>query len=496
MAKNKEIKNIDLSADRQDELLKEALIPEGEQPYELPKNWVWVKLGSIIYVSSGKNLTKNKMNLNGKIPVYGGNGITGFHDKYNVDENIILVGRVGYYCGSVHLTNHKSWVTDNAFIVKFDEEKIDKMFLYHLLIVMELGKTSNSSAQPVISGKTIYPLVTILPPIQEQKRIVEKLEDMLSKTKQAKELIAEAKETFELRRASMLHKAFTGELTKQWRIENKELTIGGAEKLLEQINEEKIKKWEEECEIAEKEGKRKPKKPEIKSIEEMKVDESEQPYELPDGWVWVRLGDVGENFQYGYTDKTKDSGNAKFLRITDIQDNKVEWDTVPYCDIDENKKEQYLLKENDLVVARTGATTGKSFLLKNVENSVFASYLIRVRIILISPEFTWYFMQNPDYWNQITEVSSGIAQPGVNATKLADLKFPLPPLKEQLEIVKYIEHITKVEEEAKDLLEMEEQIDLLEKSILSKAFRGELGTNNPDDEPAIELLKRLLQDKK
>lgn len=122
---------------------------------------------------------------------------------------------------------------------------------------------------PSITKEQFENTLFSLPPLAEQKRIVQKLEDMLSKIKQAKELITEAKETFELRRASILHKAFTGELTAKWREVNE---IESVEKLLEKINEEKIKKWEEECVKAEVDGKRKPKKPEIKDVKEMKIE--------------------------------------------------------------------------------------------------------------------------------------------------------------------------------------------------------------------------------
>lgn len=507
MAKKKESKNIE-------ELLEEALIPKEEQPYEIPSNWEWVKLENICYnITDGTHQT----------PTYADTGVI-FLSSRNVTSKMIDWDKIKYIPEELHLELSKrvspkvgdillakNGTTGVAAIVDRDvvfdiyvslallraKNEISKLYLLNFINSKVAKDQFNSRLKGIgvqnLHLKEIKEVKFPLPPLSEQTRIVNKLEALLSKLKEAKEKIAEAKNSFELRRASILHKAFTGELTAQWReekaVNSEELTVNS---LLEKINEEKLKTWEEECRKAEGEGKKKPSKPKLKSVEEMKISDDEKPYDLPQGWEWVRLGDVGEDFKYGYTDSAKENGDCKFLRITDIQDNQVNWDTVPYCDISLDKMQNYLLKKDDIVVARTGATTGKSFIIDKDELAVFASYLIRLRFICVLSKYTWYFMNANIYWNQITEVSSGIAQPGVNATKLSELLFPLPPLSEQQEIVARIEALLKAEEDAKELLNMEEQIDLLEKSILSKAFRGELGTNDPSDEPALELLKRVL----
>ena len=99
----------------------------------LPMGWAETILGEIIQVHSGDGLTKKKMASGGTVPVYGGNGITGYHDKWNINKITIVVGRVGYYCGSVHLTPDHAWVTDNAFITHFSESNIDNKFLFYLI---------------------------------------------------------------------------------------------------------------------------------------------------------------------------------------------------------------------------------------------------------------------------------------------------------------------------------------------------------------------------
>ena len=147
-----------------------------EIPFDLPDNWTWCRLGNLISITSGENLTSKQMG-NGKIPVYGGNGITGYHSKANVFEETIVIGRVGYYCGSIHLTPCQAWVTDNAFITQYSK-LLNRDFLIILLTALNLGKCYNATAQPVVSGKKIYPLLIALPPIKEQQRIVAQIEKL------------------------------------------------------------------------------------------------------------------------------------------------------------------------------------------------------------------------------------------------------------------------------------------------------------------------------
>ena len=147
-----------------------------ELPFDLPNNWTWCRLGNLVSITSGENLTSKQMH-NGKIPVYGGNGITGYHSKANIFEETIVIGRVGYYCGSIHLTPCQAWVTDNAFITQYSK-LLNRDFLIYLLTALNLGKCCNATAQPVVSGKKIYPLLIALPPFKEQKRIVAQIEKL------------------------------------------------------------------------------------------------------------------------------------------------------------------------------------------------------------------------------------------------------------------------------------------------------------------------------
>lgn len=154
-------------------------------------------------------------------------------------------------------------------------------------------------------------------------------------------------------------------------------------------------------------------------------------------WDSKQLGEVSV-INYGYTESASfEPIGPRFLRITDIQNDRVDWESVPYCNIVSMNIPKYRLATGDIVFARTGATTGKSFLVNNPPEAVFASYLIRLRLIdkKLLPEFLTLFFQTTGYWQSIKEGSTGSAQGGFNATKLAGLSIPVPPIREQKRIV-------------------------------------------------------------
>lgn len=197
------------------------------------------------------------------------------------------------------------------------------------------------------------------------------------------------------------------------------------------------------------------------------------------GWDAKLLGDISQ-INYGYTASSKHGKvGPHFLRITDIQNNNVDWSKVPYCDFDlEKDMEKFLLKTGDIVFARTGATTGKSYLLDSPPKSVFASYLIRVRLLenSIKPEFLNMFFQTSTYWQAINSGLSGSAQGGFNASKLAGLLIPHPTDKSAQDFI--VNKLKNLTDETIVLEEIYQQkitaLDELKQSLLQKAFRGEL----------------------
>ncbi len=162
---------------------------------------------------------------------------------------------------------------------------------------------------------------------------------------------------------------------------------------------------------------------------------------MKSGWEAKELKAVAA-IRYGYTESaSSDIVGPRFLRITDIQNDKVDWDSVPYCKIESEDLPKYRLVNDDIVFARTGATTGKSFLVTDPPEAVFASYLIRLRLLdnKLLPKFASLFFQTGGYWRSIKEGSSGSAQGGFNATKLGALSIPIPPLSEQRRIISILD---------------------------------------------------------
>ena len=163
--------------------------------------------------------------------------------------------------------------------------------------------------------------------------------------------------------------------------------------------------------------------------------------EIPESWEVVKLGDYCYKPDYGYTESANDSPvGPKFLRITDLQNDMVNWEYVPYCLCDEANREKYLLKTGDIVIARIGATTGKAYIIDDCPEAIFASYLIRVRTKdNLLPIFLAQYFQTNNYWRQIDQSKGGRLKGGVNIPILSHLVVPLPPFFQQQEIAEILQ---------------------------------------------------------
>lgn len=187
-------------------------------------------------------------------------------------------------------------------------------------------------------------------------------------------------------------------------------------------------------------------------------------------WPMVKLGDISSSIDYGVTASANFDGDGnKFLRITDIQENCVDWLTVPWCICSDKELNSSRLKPGDIVFARTGATTGKSFLIQDCpEDTVFASYLIRVRLEkTVFPDFVSFFFQSPNYWQQVKNSARGAAQPGINSTVLKSLEIPLPPRPEQQRIVARLDQAQQLIDQRKEQLAL---MDALVQSLFYEMF--------------------------
>ena len=221
------------------------------------------------------------------------------------------------------------------------------------------------------------------------------------------------------------------------------------------------------------------------------------PFEVPKGWVWTTINTISKSILYGVSESAKTNGKYRLLRITDIQNNSVLWNSVPYTDFDENKAKSYLLSDGDILFARTGATVGKSYLIQGLtEEAIYASYLIRVQTYdAVLPQYLKFYFESGYYWEQIEQRSVGVGQPNVNGTILGNLHVPIPPIHEQFRIVselsKWMGIIDIIENNQTDLQALIKQT---KSKILELAIHGKLVPQDPNDEPASELLKRINPD--
>ena len=197
--------------------------------------------------------------------------------------------------------------------------------------------------------------------------------------------------------------------------------------------------------------------------------------DLPNGWEWTTLQEICSTPQYGWTTKATTEGTLHLLRTTDITAGNVNWETVPFCQKEPPDKEKYLLKTGDIVISRAGSV-GYSYLVKNPQNAVFASYLIRFKPSpIINEDYLSFFFKSPDYWKTISKEKAGIALVNVNATKLKRIEVPLPPLAEQHRIVAKLEGLfTQLDAAVDSLKKAQVQLQRYRRSILKAAFEGEL----------------------
>ena len=230
--------------------------------------------------------------------------------------------------------------------------------------------------------------------------------------------------------------------------------------------------------------------------------DDEIPFEVPESWQWERWGNLSYFIQYGYNAPAEEAGDIRMVRISDIQDGKVLWATVPFCHINQSEIDTYLLQKDDILFARTGGTVGKSFLVNDVPYpSIYAGYLIRTRYSnMLSAQYMKYFMECELYWEQLRNGTIATAQPNCNGKTLAKMILPIPPYNEQMRITeklnKVLKQVCKYGESQDRLDKLNIQIhDLLKKSILQEAIQGRLVARDNSDEPASILLQRIKDEK-
>ena len=327
-------------------------------------------------------------------------------------------------------------------------------------------------------------------PLGQQKNIVAEIEKQFSRLDEAVASLKRVKANLKRYKAAVLKDAVEGrlveteaELAAQGRANVAGGTMPGAtarqyesgEELLKRILAERRRKWEEN-ELAKMKVQGKAPKDDNwkKKYKEPAAPDTADLPELPEGWSWVAVEQLSLQVQYGYTASAvaRESG-VRFLRITDIQEDHVDWSTVPSCDISAIEQQELLLQCGDIVFARTGATVGKSFQLKGkFPESVFASYLIRISPHNVqTSDWLNVFFHSSEYWQQIRASQAGIGQPNVNGTKLRGVLVPLPPLAEQHRIVAEVERrLSVIEELEAGVTANVQRATHLRRSVLQRAF--------------------------
>ena len=430
---------------------KEKPLPEisdDEKPFDIPESWAWVKFGDIVYYNMGKTPSRTESQWWGKdIPWV---SISDMIENGRVDstkERITKsalsevfgnkISEAGTLLMSFKLTVGRVSILDinavhNEAIISiypcYDIDNATQMYLFKILpFISQYGESKNAIKGKTLNSTSINNMLVPLPPLAEQKRIVAKIEELLP-------LVDRYAEAWN--RLEALNKRFPDDLKKSLL----QLAIQG--KLVPQLpdegtGEELYRKIQSEKQSLIKAGKIKKEKP----LPE--ISDDEKPFDIPESWRWVRWGDLSNSIQYGYNAPAQSSGNIKMVRISDIQDGKVMWDTVPYCTIPEAEIQNYLLQKNDILFARTGGTVGKSYLVDDItDDAIYAGYLIRTQYSnLLSPKFMKYFMESNLYWVQLRDGTIATAQPNCNGKTLAKMMLPLPPLAEQKRIVAKLEEI-------------------------------------------------------
>lgn len=457
-----------------EELLEVALVPEEEQPYEVPENWVWTYLGIFCRLFNGyaykstdyseiglpliriSDINEGDVNITDKtvrVPQ------KFLNDKFTIRKGDLLIAMSGSI-GKVGIYNADEPALQNQRVgnikTLFPEVLLDgyrNLFVAHSARTIQ--KLSYGGVVQNVSGELIEGLKLPLPPLPEQKRIVDRVESFLEKINEAKRLIEEAKETFASRRAAILAKAFRGELTKELAESNStENTVA----LLEKINNL-----------------------------DNSVEKNAFPYDLPKGWVWTT-----------------------FDKVADIKSNLVspfDFPSMPHIAPDNIEKHTGRLLDYS-TVSEDGVTSPKHyFYAGQILYSKIRPYLSKAIIASfdglcsadmypieskIETEYLYYYILSETFLQFVSSSGSRTVLPKINQTELAKIPVPVAPLEEQKKIVQTINCLLQKEREAIDLIGVETLLENLQQSILSKVFMGQLGTNIPEEESAIELIKETL----
>jgi type I restriction enzyme, S subunit len=470
-----------------EELLEEALVPEEEQPYKVPENWVWVRLKHLVDFFSGSAFPNQYQGYNDlEIPFYKVGNLKDTDSNYyiyseentiseeirvklkakKVPKDTILFAKIGeaIRLNRRGLVPKPACIDNNLMGFKANENILDNKLLLYWSLKEDFYKYSQATAVPSIRKSTLEAISFPLPPIHEQKRIAEKVERLFAKIDEAKRLIEEVKESFELRRAAILDKAFRGELTAKWRTEHKDL--------LNNLP------FNEKC------------------------NTENNLYSLPRGWKWVEIGDIadvkgGKRLPKGHS-LVKENTGYPYIKAGNLKNGTVLQEELEYLEFDTWEAiKNYTVAGGDVYITIVGACIGDVGIIPNELNGANltenAAKIFNLKNC--NNEFIAFWLSSPVAQNIIKSKISSAAQGKLALSRIKTINVPIPPIEEQEQIVSIIKKALSKEEESKSVLNLQKKIDDLKQTILNKAFHGELGTNDPTDEHAIELLKEVIKSK-
>ena len=433
------------------------IIAEEEKVFDVPNNWQYVRVQDIAsyitdYVANGSFATLKKNTKSFKTKNYAlfvrtmdltSNfiGECSYIDKASYDflEKSKLFGgelilpNIGGSIGKAFIMpdlNMPMSLAPNSIMIKFLHPVMNKFFSYIIQSpygATFLRDTKGGTATPKFSKTELRNMVILLPPLEEIIRIVAKIEELMpyvDKYDLAYSKVEKLNKKFpEDMQKSILQYAIQGKLVEQ-REED-----GTAEDLYEQIQQEKKKLI--------KDGKFK----KTKALPE--ITEDEIPFDIPENWKWVSVGEICTDIKYGTSKKSLKSGKMPVLRMGNIQGGIIDYTNLVYSSDDEDIK-KYRLNKNDLLFNRTNSKelVGKTAIYKGDIPAIYAGYLVKFTPVLISSDYLNYVMQSDYYWRYCQTVrSDAIGQSNINAEKLKRFSFPLPPLAEQKRIVEKIEEL-------------------------------------------------------
>ncbi|MBN2239891.1 MAG: restriction endonuclease subunit S [Dehalococcoidales bacterium] len=442
---------------------------------ELPNEWITTKLGSLVNFEYGKSLTESNRNSSGNVPVYGSNGIVGKHTSALTDKPAIIVGRKGA-AGKVHIAKVPCWPIDTTYYV-YPPEGLYLSYLYHILSFINLNTLDKSTAIPGLNRDDAYSQLIPLPPLPEQHRIVDKIEELFTRLDVGVEAMEKIQLQLKRYRQSVLKAAFEGKLTKDWREAHKD-ELEPASVLLEKIKE-----------VRKKDGQYKELPP---------LDTKDLP-ELPEGWMWTRLGQLVRSVKDGphYSPKYTTEG-VPFITGGNVRPWGVDFENVKYIS---NELHQELSKrckpeKGDILYTKGGTTGIARVNTYDTDFNVWVHVAVLKLCNNLEPFYVQHALNAPLCYSQSQQFTHGVGNQDLGLTRMVNIILALAPVREQSVVIEEIERRLSVIDKIEEIIENSlQQADRLRQSILKRAFEGKLVPQNPSDEPAENLLERIKAEK-